>query len=149
VAVEHVEPFAIGRAEVLAAEDEGVAILSYGLLLREAERARQGLAARGVPVRLVNLRSLEPVDTEAIVDAVRSAELVVTLEDHFHRGGLHSILAETCLEHRLAPRVLAIDLGACFFRPALLPDILAHEGLAGERVAERILDALCHMESQA
>jgi transketolase len=147
-AVEHVERFAIGRAEVLASE-EGVSILCYGPLLREAETARRLLDARGVPVRLVNLRSLEPVDVEAIVDAVRPAELVVTLEDHFHRGGLHTILAEICLAQRLAPRVLAIDLGGSFFRPALLHDVLEHEGFAGARLAERILEALCQPEFEA
>jgi len=147
-AVDHVLPFAIGKAEVLAHE-EGVSILTYGPLLREADRAREILAARGVPVRLVNLRTLEPVDEEAIVDAASSTELVVTLEDHFHRGGLHTILAETCLEHRLAPRVLGLDLGSSFFAPALHTDVLRHEGLTGARVAERILDALCLREENA
>lgn len=147
-AVEHATAFAIGKAEVLSRED-GVSILCYGTLLREAERARRALAARGVPVRLVNLRSLEPVDEEAIVDAVRPAELVVTLEDHFHRGGLHTILAETCLAHRLAPRVLALDLGASFFRPALLPDVLERERLTGAHVAARVLAALCQVEAHA
>ena len=147
-AVEHVLPFAIGRAEVLARE-EGVSILTYGPLLREAERARQALVARGVPVHLVNMRTLEPVDEEAILDAVRSAELVVTLEDHFRRGGLHTIVAETCLKHRAAPRVLGLDLGSSFFAPALHADVLRHEGLSGARVADRILDALCHREANA
>jgi transketolase len=147
-AVTHVEPFAIGKAELLAGED-GVAILTYGSLLGEAAKARLRLAARGVPVRLVNLRTLEPVDEEAIVDAARGCELLVTLEDHFRRGGLHTIVAETCLARRLAPRVLALDLGATFFKPALLPDVLAHEGLTASRIAERILDALCQRETHA
>ena len=142
-AVTHIAPFAIGEAEVLTRE-EGVSILTYGPLLCEAERARQALEGRGVPVHLVNLRTLEPVDEEAIVDAVRPAELVVTLEDHFRRGALHTIVAETCLKHRLAPRVLGLDLGSSFFTPALHADVLRHEGLSGARVAERILDALCH-----
>jgi len=147
-AVEHRRPFAIGRAEVLAAE-EGVALLTYGPLLAEAERARRILAARGVPVSLVNLRTLEPVDEEAILDAAAGAELVVTLEDHFHRGGLHTIVAETCLAHRLAPRVLAIDLGESFFKPALHPQVLAHEGFTGARLAERVTDALCRRDADA
>jgi transketolase len=78
-AVEHLERFAIGRAEVLASED-GVSILSCGPSLRVADAARRILAARGVPVRLVNLRSLEPFDEDALADAVCPAELVVTLE---------------------------------------------------------------------
>jgi transketolase len=145
-AVEHVIPFSIGKAEVLSNE-EGVSILTYGPLLREAERARRVLQGRGVPVHLVNLRTLEPVDEEAIVDAVRPAELVVTLEDHFRRGGLYTIVAETCLKHRLAPRVLG--LGPSSFAPALDADALRHEGLSGARVAERILHALCLAEAKA
>jgi transketolase len=137
-AVEHVVPFSIGKAEVLSHE-EGVSILTYGPLLREAERARRVLQERGVPVHLVNLRTLEPVDEEAIVDAVRPAELVVTLEDHSRRGGLYTIVAETCLKHRLAPRVLGLDLGSSSLAPALDADVLRDEGLSGARVAERIL----------
>jgi transketolase len=145
-AVVHREPFVVGRAEVLS-HDEGVAILSYGPLLAEAERARRALTSRGVPVRLVNMRSLEPADEEAIVDAARSAELLVTLEDHLHRGGLYTIVAETCLQHRLAPRVLGLDLGSSFFEPALLPQVLAHQRLRGADVAERVLAVLCNRES--
>lgn len=144
-AVAHQEPFAIGRAEWLARE-QGVALLTYGPLLREVERARAILAARGVPVSLINLRSLEPVDEEAIAEAARG-ELLVTIEDHFHRGGLHTIVAEVCLARRLAPRVLAIDLGDHFFRPGLHADVLAHHGFTGRRIAERILDALCQETS--
>jgi transketolase len=147
-AVEHVAPFAIGKAEVLSHE-EGVSILTYGPLLREAAAARDALAEREVPVHLVNVRSLEPVDEDALLDAIRPAELVVTLEDHFHRGALHTIVAETCLKHRLAPRVLSLDLGSSFFAPALHADVLQHEGLSGARVAERILDALCRREVHA
>jgi len=131
-AVEHLERFAIGRAEVLASED-GVSILSCGPSLRVADAARRILAARGVPVRLVNLRSLEPFDEDALVVAVRPAELVVTLESSLRRGGLYTILAETCLKHQLAPRVLP----------------LWHDVASGPRLAERILHAICETEEEA
>ena len=130
-AVEHLERFAIGRAEVIASED-GVSIVSCGPSLRVADAARRMLAARGVPVRLVNLRSLEPVDEAALVDAVRPAELVVTLESSPGRGGLYTILAETCLTHRLAPRVLPLH----------------HRFASGPRLAERILHAICETETE-
>src|SRR5271166_1979979 len=67
-AVEHTEPFALGKAEVLSTGTD-VAILTFGFLLREAERARAILAARGVSVRLVNLRTLKPIDEAAVLEA--------------------------------------------------------------------------------
>lgn len=145
-AVAHREPFTAGRAEVLSSGD-GVAILTYGFLLREADKARVLLEARGVPVRLVNLRTLKPLDESTVLSAAREAHLVVTLEDHFLTGGLYSILAELLLRHRLAPRVLPLAFEERWFKPALLGDVLVYEGLTGDRIAERILVALSRKES--
>ena len=64
----------------------------------------------------------------------RPAELVVTLEDHFHRGGLHTIVAELCLKHRLAPRVLAHrPRQVAGSRPRSSRTSSRHEGLSGAR----------------
>jgi transketolase len=133
-------PFALGRAEVLS-EGGGVAILTYGFLLREALKATAILEARGVPVRLVNLRTLAPIDEGAVVDAVRATELQVTFEDHFQTGGLYSIVAETLLRHGVAGRVLPMALPERWFKPALLDDVLAQEGFTGRHLAERALEA--------
>jgi len=138
--VDHV-PFARGRAEVLS-DGGSVALLTYGFLLREAIAARAILEAGGVPVRLVNLRTLRPVDEEAILEAARRSWLLVTLEDHLLAGGLYSVVAEVLLRHRLAPRTLAIALGERWFQPALLPDLLRYEGFTGPQIAARILEAL-------
>ena len=140
-AVDHAAPYALGSAEVLS-RGEGVGILTYGLLVREAVEARAILEERGVPVRLVNLRSLAPVDEAAILEAARKTWLLVTLEDHFLSGGLHTLVAELMLRHRVSPRPLAIALEARWFKPALLPDVLRHEGFTGAAIAQRILDAL-------
>jgi transketolase len=140
--VEHRQPFVIGKAEVLSApEKPDVAILTYGLLFREAVVAKKALESAGKSVRLVNLRSLKPID-EACVLASTNAELVVTLEDHFQVGGLYSICAELFLANRIAPKTLPIALREKWFRPALLADVLAHEGFTGEQIARRILEAL-------
>ncbi len=143
VTVPHRTPFALGRAEVIAEGGPGgVALLTYGFLLREAARAREILEAQGIPVRLVDLRTLSPVDEEAIVASALSADLLVTIEDHFAWGGLYSLVAEALLRHGIACRVHPICLGERWFLPALLPQVLEHEGFTGERLAERISRAL-------
>src|SRR5262249_31659224 len=139
-AVEHA-PFVLGRAEVLST-GAGVALLPDGFLLREAVKATSILETRGAPVRLVTLRTLAPIDEEAVVAAARGSELLVTIEDHFRTGGLYSIVAEVLVRHGLARRVLPIALPDRWFRPALLDDVLAHEGFSGPRLAERVLEAL-------
>jgi transketolase len=140
-AVTHTAPFEPGKAEVLSAGND-VAILTYGFLLREATRAREVLEARNLSVRLLNLRSLKPVDEQALLEAARSATLVVTLEDHFMTGGLASILAEVLLRHRVTCTFLPIAFEERWFRPARLDDVLSHEGFTGEQVAAKILTKL-------
>jgi transketolase len=139
-AVEHTAPFEIGRAEVLS-EGDGVALLTYGALLGEVARAREILEIRGLPVRLVNMRTLKPVDESAILEAARGTQMIATIEDHFAIGGLYSVVCEVLTRHRLACRVFPIAFDERWFTPALLPDVLQVEGLTGRQIADRVLRA--------
>ncbi|WP_104987432.1 transketolase family protein [Sorangium cellulosum] len=137
----HLEPPAVGRAEVLS-EGRDVAILTYGLLVGEALAAAAALTARGLSARVVNLRWLKPIDEQAVLDALSSARLTVLLEDHFSVGGLASIVAELCLSRGVTAPVLPISLKDRWFRPALLADVLAVEGFTGPQIAARVLAEL-------
>jgi len=68
--------------------------------------------------------------------------LMVTVEDHVLKGGLYSAVAETLLEHNTICRVLPIGLGARWFKPALLQEVIEHEGFSGEQLASKILTSL-------
>jgi transketolase len=140
-AVEHRAPFAFGRAEVLA-EGADVSLLTYGFLLREAEVARRALEEAGVRTRLVNMRTLRPVDAAAVVRAATEARLVVTIEDHLLAGGLYSIVSEVLVSHGVRAPVLPIALEERWFKPARIDDVLAFEGFDGASMARRVLEAL-------
>lgn len=137
-AVEHHSGFAIGRAETV--HDGGdVTILTYGFLLGEALRARTILESKGVSVRVINLRTLKPIDEEVIVRAAKETALLVTLEDHFLTGGLASIVGELFLKHSLNTSVHPIALRERWFKPALLRDVLEYEGFTGEQIARSVM----------
>jgi transketolase len=131
------EDYVLGKAEIISIGTD-VTILTYGLLFEQALIAVDILKTEGLSVGLINMRSLKPVDEQAILDAATS-KLVVTLEDHFLTGGLYSIVAETLLKHRQTADVLPFALKDKWFRPALLPDVLQHEGFTGKQIAEKIL----------
>lgn len=132
------EPFVLGKAEIVS-RGEDVTILTYGLLFEQALIAAEILKKEGLSVGLVNLRSLKPVDEEAILDAARNSKLTVTLEDHFVTGGLYSIVAEVLLKHARTANVLPIALNEKWFKPSLLPNVLENEGFTGKQIAEKIL----------
>src|SRR5262249_3026003 len=85
-------PFVPGVAETLT-EGSDVAILTYGCLTRECYQAVELLEDDGIDARLVNMRTLQPIDESAILEAARETSLVVTVEDHFLTGGLATIVA--------------------------------------------------------
>jgi len=135
--MENRNSFAPGRAEVLR-EGQDAVILCYGLLTTQCYEAARRLAAEGFSVGLVTMRTLKPVDEEAILHAAEQAGLIVSVEDHFKGGGLYSIIAEVLLEREVKARVLPIALDGRWFKPALLSDVLAHEGFTGEALCARI-----------
>jgi transketolase len=131
-------PYEFGKAEIVA-EGVDVTILTYGLLFEQALVAVEMLRNEGLSVGLINMRSLKPVDEEAILNAAAQSTLLVTLEDHFQIGGLYSIVAEVFLKYGTMAKVLPIALNEKWFKPALLPDVLQHEGFTGKQIAEKVL----------
>jgi transketolase len=132
------QPF--GRASVTG-EGRDVAILTYGFMRREAEAARRALGRDGVDASVVSFPTLSPFDVETVLAAAERSRLLVTAEDHFVAGGLFSIVSEALVRRRRSkplPPVLPIGFDATWFRPALLADVLAVEGLRGVDLAARI-----------
>jgi transketolase len=139
--VTHREPFAFGRAEQLA-DGHHVTLVSYGFLVPEVLAAAAHLAARGIAARVLNLRTLAPVDEAALLEAARETGAIVTIEDHFVTGGLFSITAELFVRHGVATAVVPIALEDRWFRPALLADVLRTEGFTAVQLAARVARAL-------
>ncbi len=134
---QHDSHFEIGKAEIIS-EGMDITILVYGFMFEQALITAEILREQGKSVGLINLRSLKPVDEQAIIRAALHSELVVTIEDHFQTGGLYSIVAETLLKNRLTANVLPIALEERWFKPARLPEVLEYEGFTGEKMAKKI-----------
>ncbi len=88
----------IGRAKV---EREGaqVTILAFSIMVGVALQAAETLAADGISAEVINLRSLRPLDTEAIVASVKKTSRVVTVEEGWPFAGIGAELAMQVIEH--------------------------------------------------
>ncbi|HEX4601270.1 MAG TPA: transketolase C-terminal domain-containing protein [Gemmatimonadales bacterium] len=139
--IQHNRVFEIGRAEVVK-QGGDVGILAYGALFREAHEAAGRIEDMGYSVKLVNLRTLKPVDEAEIVATARATRLVVTVEDHFVTGGLFSIVSEILVRQRVRAHVYPISFGERWFTPGRLGQVLGTEELVGAQLAARILGVL-------
>ena len=135
----HTQPFEIGKAEIIS-KGEDITILTYGLLLEQSLIAKDILEKEGKSVGLINMRSLKPIDEQAILEVAKGNSLMVTVEDHFQTGGLHTIVAETFLKHQVMTEVLPLALNERWFRPGTLDQVLEYERFTGAHIAQRILE---------
>jgi len=128
--------FEIGKAEVLSSGE--ITILTYGILLNEALKAKKILESAGKSVGIVNIRTIKPFDKGTILNLCTDSKLVVTLEDHFLTGGLFSVLSELLVLENLNCKVFPLALNS-WFKPAMLNDVMEFERFTGKAIADKIL----------
>lgn len=135
----HSDDFEIGKAEIIA-EGTDVTILVYGTLFNEALKTKQILEDQGYSAGLVNMRMLKPFDEQAILSAAEKSKYIVTIEDHFIKGGLYTVVAETFLKHGVMKPVMPFALDEKWFKPVSLEAILEYEGFTPEQMSKNIIN---------
>ena len=81
------QEFAIGKAVQLR-EGSDAAISAIGDPVRLAIEAADALSEQGVNVRVLDMHTLKPLDTESVVKALNETGKIVTVEDHNVINGL-------------------------------------------------------------
>lgn len=89
---EHLVPF--GQARTVSDGDDAV-IITWSFQVELSRRAALELAAEGISVRVLDLRTLVPLDTEAIVQAVEECGRVVVVQEAPETNGFASEVIAT------------------------------------------------------
>jgi transketolase len=83
------EEFPIGGSKVLRrSDDDVVTIVAAGATIFEALAAADQLAAEDIAVRVIDLYSIQPIDTDTLRTATEETAVILTVEDHGPAGGL-------------------------------------------------------------
>ena len=90
-------PFEIGKAQIFFQPDgiAHVGVIACGALVHGAMRAAQKLEKEGIRVKVMNIGTIKPFDTEAVIALAKECKAIVTVEEHQKAGGLGSLVAET------------------------------------------------------
>ncbi len=94
------EPYEIpiGSAKVVR-EGADVSVITYSRMVGEAEKAAETLASEDISVEVIDLRSLQPLDTEAILASVRKTNRAAVVHEAVRFGGLGGEIASQIQEH--------------------------------------------------
>ena len=132
----------LGRAEVVL-RGRDVAVLASGMMLAAALAASRVLGSHGVSVAVVNVATIKPLDSAAVLDATRGMRLVVTAENHSVIGGLGSAVAEAMAEAGLGCPLRRVGLRDTFAEGSLdAPFLFKKYGLSAGTIVETIWSAL-------
>ncbi|WP_210465283.1 transketolase family protein [Rufibacter roseolus] len=97
------QKFEIGKALMLN-EGKDVTILATGHLVWKAILAGKLLAEQGIDAEIINIHTIKPLDTEAILASVRKTGCVVTAEEHNYNGGLGESVARVLAQQLPSPQ---------------------------------------------
>ncbi|MFD0958739.1 alpha-ketoacid dehydrogenase subunit beta [Paenibacillus chungangensis] len=112
----------IGQANLLR-EGEDITVIGYSLPLRFVEGAAEELAQEGISTHILDLRTLQPLDKVAILEAVRKTGKVLIVHEDNKTGGVGAevaaIIAEELLYELDAPimRLCGPDVPAMPINP--------------------------------
>ncbi len=134
------EAFPLGGSKVLRASPlDRATVVAAGITLHEALAAARELAREGLPIRVLDCYSIQPLDVAALRRAARETGLLLTVEDHYAAGGLgEAVLAALAGEpapvHVLAVRVLP--------HSGTPEELLDYAGISRRVIAARLRELL-------
>lgn len=124
--------FEIGKADIYLKKDPAhaktVGIIATGTILYHALVAGKVLNEKGIGASVMNMATVKPLDTDAVLNFAKTHDILVTVEEHQRMGGLGSAVAEY-LSEVMPKRILRIGVDDVFGQSGTPEELLAHYGM--------------------
>ena len=121
----------IGKGKVVR-EGRDIAILNFGVLLTEAEKAAETLNAT-----VADMRWVKPLDTDLICELAETHSLLITVEENVVAGGAGSAVAEFLTEQRLDIEIRHVAIDDRFIDHASQGETRADAGLSCDDILSK------------
>jgi len=112
----------LGKARV-AREGRDVSVITYAAMVHVAMEAAQLLSKEGIELEIIDLRTLSPLDRDAIAETVRRTNKALIVHEDVRTGGIageiSAIINEEAFDHLDGPivRLTALDTPVPFSPP--------------------------------
>lgn len=92
------QEFEFGKA-VQIGEGTDATVFATGICVAEAVKAKEVLEEKGIKVRVIDVHTLKPIDTDIIIKSAKETKRLISIEDHSIIGGLGSIISDVLTEN--------------------------------------------------
>ncbi|KGN00401.1 transketolase [Clostridium botulinum] len=128
--------FEIGKGITLR-EGKEATIIATGIMVEAALEAYNMLAEEGIKVKVINIHTIKPIDTELITKAAQETGVIVTAEEHSVIGGLGSTVCEVVSETHPVP-VMKVGIKDVFGESGKPNELLKAYGLTAEDIVKAV-----------
>ena len=128
--------FEIGKGELIKGGND-VAIIANGILVPEAVKAAQELAAEEIDARVINMATIKPIDKDIVLAAAKECGKIVTVEEHNIIGGLGEAVCALLAEEYPVP-VKRIGVNDEFGHSGEAGELLEQFGLCASNIKAQV-----------
>jgi transketolase len=132
--------FEIGKAVIL---DEGtdVTIFSTGHLVWQTLEAGKILRDKGITCEIINIHTIKPLDTEAVIRSLSKTGCAVTAEEHMMNGGLGDSIAQAAARYFPVP-IEMVAVNDKFGFSGKPEELMKRFGLDSEHIVDAVLKVI-------
>lgn len=136
-------PFEIGKAQIFYKPDgiSHVGIIATGALVYKALQTAKDLEKKGVRVKVMNMATIKPLDTNAILELAKECKAIVTVEEHQIAGGLGSAVCEFLAENFPIP-VIRIGINDKFGQSGKPDELIEFYGMGKKSIEKAVIDVM-------
>lgn len=133
--------FPIGGCKVVReSADDKATIVTAGATLHEAIKAHDILAEDGINIRIIDLYSVKPIDTETLLSAASETNnTLITVEDHYPEGGLGDAVLDAVATADVRVHKLAVTGIPRSGKPE---ELLELHGISANAIARKVKDVV-------
>ena len=133
------DTFHIGGLNVLReAGGDTATVVAAGVTVFEALEAHDLLRAQGISIRVIDLYSVQPLDTATLVRCARETKgRLITVEDHYVGGGIGDAVAAAVAGHGFSVHRLAVRE---IPRSGAPDQLLDYYGLSARHIVEAVTE---------
>jgi transketolase len=132
--------FRMGKAYIFHLGKD-VNIIAMGIMVSISLKASEILSREGIDVGVINMSTVKPIDTEALLEASKRVRFLVTAEEHSVIGGLGGAVCEFLSEFNPI-KIIRVGIKDNFGCSGSSEELLRYYGLTVENIVETIKKSL-------
>lgn len=130
------QKFEIGKSIQLG-EGTDATVFATGITVSEALKAQEELEKENIHIRIVDVFTIKPIDTEMIIKCAKETKKLITVEDHSIIGGLGSSICEV-LSQEYPTKVIRMGIPDCFGKSGKAEQLLKYFKIGYEAIIEKV-----------